>query len=126
MLQNTLICKAQALIMEQEREIQPYNIIWRGSYVGTISETVRDMWLMDGMWTANDTETAVEFERIARSCNPKIVYDDWSKGMHVIIEIPGSVVAQIHSIVLGMEENVLMLRNVFDREAVKWVLKNVR
>ena len=60
-------------------------IIWQNQEVGFLTNTVSDMWYLEGRWTRRNSETAVAFEALAKGLDVKETYRSLSKVIDVYL-----------------------------------------
>lgn len=98
-------------------------ILWRGAVIGSLENGTSDMWYLEGEWVSNLSEMAKEFEQIVSQFNFKEVFADHTKGTRGILLSNGH---ETHILIMGLSNGQLCLRRVFQKEAVKWLLENVK
>jgi hypothetical protein len=128
--QTDLIKKVLSEVKEQNNnEIAEVNynfdIIWKGQKVGRIENCIPDMWYLEGMWVSDKSSLSNDFEKLVLTFAAKEVMQDPTNGTRAILKDDDNK-KETHALVHSMADGTLFLRRVFDDDAVKWLLKNVK
>jgi GH43 family beta-xylosidase len=98
-------------------------INWRGNEVGKLVEWMPDMWYVEGKWIGNGSVEAAAFESLIKTFEAKQIMADPTKGTRVTL-VENEVITQGY--IIAMTDDSLCVRRVFEKEAVEWLLKNVK
>jgi hypothetical protein len=101
------------------------DIIWQNQKVGRIENFMQDMWYVEGTWIADNSSKSNEFEKLVLTFDLKEVMKDFRKGTRAIL-VDKDNNHEINALIICMTDSSLFLRCVFDKEAAKWLLKNVK
>ncbi len=101
------------------------DIFWNFEKVGRIENYSTDMWYMEGTWHSYKSTKSMDFEKLIISFDANQVMQDPKKGTRVILKSENSEV-ETQALILSMTDSMISLRRVFEDEAVKWLLKNVK
>jgi hypothetical protein len=115
---------------ENEVEEQPplptsLDVFSRGVLIGHLEKPMPDMWYLEGRWVGEDTAAAREFESVVATIDVRDALRDPSLGRRIEIADPGST-QRTHAVALSLGDGMLMMRRVFDRAAIRWMLDNVK
>ena len=67
---------------------KPIEIFWKGQLVGTLVNSVPDMWYLEGEFISGSSEIAENFQKLAEELDPKLVFKDWDDG--IVIKLKAS------------------------------------
>ena len=95
-----------------------FTIKWSHSVIGNLSDISTDMWYISGIWSPNDTKETKEFINILSSYDRTLALNDPAKALRVILFSPEDTEAKLYCIVLSLNENELLLRQVVSQEAL--------
>ena len=97
---------------------------WRGAKIGKFEITAVDMWYLDGNWHPDASPEAKLFETLVSTFNFTEIRNSPEKGTRIILRSaessPGT-----NALVIAMQGDLLMIRQIFDEKAVQWLTKNV-
>lgn len=96
---------------------------WRGVDAGELVDAWPDMWYLEGTWQPASSEAGAKFTNAATPLNANDVLADPTRGL--LVELAYDDGATTHALVLTLVDGRLLVRRVFDRELVKWLLENV-
>jgi len=102
-----------------------FDIIWRSKKVGRIENCMPDMWYLEGTWVPYSTAIAKEFEKLIATFDVKEVMNDPKKGTRVILKLDNSE-TETHALIHSLTDGLLFLRRVFEKEAINWLVRNVK
>ncbi len=105
----------------------PIILFWRGEKIGELRNAIPDMWYLEGEWVPEINDVAKEFERIVSDFDAKKVCNDPKKGTRVVMiyEPEMQVEMGTDALVISLNENRLFVRRVLEKEAIKWLKRNV-
>ncbi len=102
-------------------------VSWRDNIVGELQNPMPDMWYLDGEWVSNGSKHAQDFEILVRNFDTKQVYQDHTKGTRALLfETKSLEGSGINAVIISLTDNRLFLRRVFEKEAIEWLVANVR
>jgi hypothetical protein len=101
-------------------------IIWRNELVGILKNSRMDMSYLEGNFVSNNSGAAKLFQELVSTFNIQETFRDFKKATRVVLKNQLSDEEGIHSVVLELDNDVLSLRNVFDKEAIKILLKTTQ
>ena len=97
-------------------------IFWRNNDIGVIKDLEMDMWYCSCAWEMNQSREAIEFNDLVSKFNGKEIMNDPGKGTRIIVKHPDS---EINALVISIEDQSLFIRNVYEQDAIDWLIKNV-
>jgi hypothetical protein len=102
-------------------------VIWRDESVGELRNAVPDMWYLEGTWLPFSTQSAQEFDQLARSFDGREVMSDPKKGTRIVLCDPDVQDHQgINALVISISDDRLFVRQVFNKDAIAWLKDNVQ
>jgi len=103
-----------------------FTIIWRDVEIGDFENAVPDMWYLEGEWKPNSKKEAQTFTSLVSEFDAMSVMKDWKNGTRVLLKSKEEIDVLIHALIISLNENKLLLRRVFENEAIERLLKNVQ
>jgi hypothetical protein len=117
-----------------------YSVKWRGEDIGSYEVTGMDMWYLDGHFKSNESVLSKEFIELSKTLDLKKVMSDHKLGTRIELSnenkldglnelnknMTGGEKEFIHALVLGNFKDTLCVRMVFDKKAVKILLKDTK
>lgn len=97
---------------------EPIEIFWKGQLVGTLVNSVPDMWYLEGEFISNSSEIAEDFQGLAEEIELKLVFQNWDNGM--VIKLVESPIFSSFGVVHSFSENSLFLRRITAKENIQW------
>ena len=101
----------------------PIELTWRDRPIGRLVNVIPDMWYLEGDWEALNDSHSRKFQEFASSFNPKIVMGNAQKGTRIQLHRAGEDLG--YALVLSLDNQRLLIRRVYEPEAVQWLLSNV-
>jgi len=99
-------------------------VFWRNNEIGDLTILEVDMWYSYCKWDANESIEAIQFKEMVANFNTAEIMKDYSKGTRITLQYPGSN-ETTNALVISLENDALLIRNVYDAVAVKWLVENV-
>ena len=103
-----------------------FTVIWRDVEIGDFENTIPDMWYLEGDCKPNSTSEAQAFTNLVNKFNAIFVMKDWRHGTRVLLKSKEKNDVLTHALIISLNENKLLLRRVFKKEAIEQLLKNVK
>jgi hypothetical protein len=98
-------------------------ISWQGNEVGKLVEWMPDMWYVEGQWISNGSAESIAFESLIKTFEARQIMADPTKGTRITLTEDKAVT---QAYVISLTDSNLFIRRVFEKEAVEWLLKNVK
>jgi hypothetical protein len=100
-------------------------VYWRGNEIGEIHDPISDMWYLEGEWVNNGTKESEEFEALVKSFTPREILKEPSKGTRILLAgAEGD--KSTHALIMGLADKSLLLRRIFEKETIEWLIANVK
>ncbi len=97
---------------------EKFKIVWRNIEIGEMEIMSTDMQYIDGLWLSYNKNKSLEFEKLVTTFNIKETYNFPEKGTRIIFNLT-------NALVLGFQDNFLLLRTVYRKDAIDWLINNV-
>jgi hypothetical protein len=95
-----------------------FKIVWKNTEIGEIQILSTNMQYIDAQWTSYYKNESLEFEKLIATFDVKEVYNFPEKGTRVLFDLT-------NALVLGFQDNVLLLRTVYKKDAIDWLINSV-
>lgn len=100
-------------------------VYWRGNKIGEIHDPILDMWYLEGVWVNNGTKESEEFEALVKSFTPREILKEPFKGTRILLAgTEGD--KSTHALVMGIENESLLLRRIVEKGTIEWLIANVK
>lgn len=95
---------------------RPIEIFWEDKLVGTLVNSVPDMWCLEGEFISHSSEIAKNFVNLAEELDPKLVFKNWDDGM--VIKLKEFSSSSSFGVVQYLSESSLFLRSINAKENI--------
>jgi len=101
-----------------------YEIIWKDSEIGFLTDVRPDMFYLEGIYHPNATILSKEFADVASKFDAREVMSDPTRGIRAKLQIKDEEPINVVVLSLG-NKNELFVRQVFNEQSIDWLLQNI-
>lgn len=100
------------------------DVLNRGEVVGRLTDSVPDMWYLEGQFAPADTTAGDRFAAAASALDVQVTFTDNSRAIRTLLRESSDDKGTVF-VVMSLKDGRLFGRCVFEMDAVKWATANV-